>query len=120
MADRVALDWNNESMARGLACYQCGDFFEAHEHWEAVWLAAPEQDKTFLQSLIQVSAAFHHLGRGNSRGATSLLRRSLARLEPYPAQYAGIDVKRLRVEMAAWIEAIAGNAGRPERPPLIL
>ena len=113
----MALDWTNETMARGLACYRNGEFFEAHEHWEAVWLASPEPDKTFLQSLIQVSAAFHHLRRGNDRGAVSLLRRSLARLERYPADYAGIDVAQLRGEMAGWIEAIAGNGVRPGRCP---
>ena len=115
----MALDWANEAMARGLACYRAGEFFEAHEHWEAVWLAAPEPDKTFLQSLIQVSAAFHHLRRGNDRGAASLLRRSLAKLERYPVQYAGIDVSRLRGEMASWIEAMASDCSRPERCPLI-
>jgi predicted metal-dependent hydrolase len=117
---RMALDWTDKAMAQGLACYRAGEFFEAHEHWEAVWLRSTEPDKTFLQSLIQVSAAFHHLRRRNLHGTASLLRRSLAKLDRYPDLYAGIDVARLRGEMSAWIESISEGAVQPDRCPLIL
>jgi uncharacterized protein len=49
-------------------------FFEAHEHWESVWLTAQGPEKTFLQALIQVAASFHHFHRGNRLGSVSLLR----------------------------------------------
>jgi predicted metal-dependent hydrolase len=90
----------------GAACYCAGEFFEAHEHWEAVWLECPEPEKTFLQSLIQVSAAFHHLGRGNRAGARSLLTRALGRLDDYPDQFGGIGVAALRESLHAWIGAL--------------
>ncbi len=102
-------DWTTGNLARGLHCYRTQAFFEAHEHWEATWLACSEPDKTFLQSLIQVSAAFHHWQRGERLGTISLLRRSLHRLENYPAVYGGIDVESLRSELRAWLTALEAN-----------
>src|SRR5690348_11981481 len=53
----MSLDWTRGDLHGGLRCFHSGAFFEAHEHWESVWLAAQEPEKTFLQGLIQVAAA---------------------------------------------------------------
>ncbi len=76
----MSLDWNNGELFEGLRSFHSGAFFEAHEHWETVWLAAQEPEKTFLQGLIQVAAGFHHFQRGNCAGTISLLRSALRRL----------------------------------------
>lgn len=115
----MALDWSCDPLAEGLRCYRNGEFFEAHEHWEATWLACPEPEKAFLQSLIQVSAAFHHLHRGNSVGAVSLLSRALRRLENYPEVYGGIDVDALRASLRKWLEALGDESAPPLPFPLI-
>ena len=62
------LDWTCGGLAEGLRCYRAGQFFAAHKHWQAVWLELPDPEKTFLQALIQVAAAFHHFQRGNQEG----------------------------------------------------
>lgn len=102
----MPLDWSHGPLAEGLACYRNREFFLAHEHWEAVWLGASEPEKTFLQSLIQVAAAFHHLERGNRIGAASLLNRSLRRLDAFPGEYGGIDVDALCTALRAWVQAL--------------
>src|SRR6266849_11099605 len=53
----MSLDWTQRDLHEGLRCFNSGAFFEAHEHWESVWLAAQEPEKTFLQGLIQVAAS---------------------------------------------------------------
>jgi predicted metal-dependent hydrolase len=113
-------DWSTGDLASGLECYRRGQFFEAHEHWELVWLQCAEPDKTFLQSLIQVSAAFHHLGRGNLVGARSLLRRALARLERYPDEFGGIAVAELRQSLRTWQRALDEHRSRPDYPRMAL
>jgi uncharacterized protein len=112
------LDWTCGAMAEGLACYRRTEFFAAHELWESVWLQLEEPEKTFLQALIQIAAAFHHLQAGNSAGAVSLLRRALGRLESRPAQFGGIAVEPLRAEVRAWLEKLdgAGAALKPASP----
>ncbi len=78
----------------------------AHEHWEGVWLKCQEPEKSFLQALIQMAAAFHHLQRNNSRGAVSLLKAALRKLEPYPALFESVEVASLREEAKAWLEVL--------------
>src|SRR5260370_1578020 len=91
----MSLDWTHGDLFEGLRCFHSGAFFEAHEHWESVWLAAQEPERTFLQGLIQVAAAFHHFQRGNCAGTISLLRSALGRLHRYPAAFTGLPATPL-------------------------
>jgi uncharacterized protein len=117
----VSLDWNCGALEEGLACYRRGEFFLAHEHWESVWLTLAEPERTFLQALIQVTAAFHHLQAGNAAGALSLLRRALRRLERYSAHFGGIAVKPLCAEVSEWLLAVErGTPSLPAALPQIL
>jgi hypothetical protein len=127
-AGSVPLDWNCRTLAEGLACYRKGEFFQAHEHWETAWLTLEEPEKSFLQALIQVTAAFHHLDAGNSAGAVSLLRRALRRLERCPSHFGGIAVTPLCAEVSEWLRMIESGARsvpaahpqiRPTEPPPI-
>jgi predicted metal-dependent hydrolase len=102
----MSLDWTHGNLYEGLRCFHSGAFFEAHEHWESVWLKAQEPEKTFLQGLIQVAASFHHFQRGNCAGTISLLRSALRRLNGYPEIFAGIAVAPLRGAIHSWLEAL--------------
>jgi len=116
----VSLDWQSGRLAEGLRCYRNQQFWLAHEHWESVWLRLQEPEKNFLQALIQTTAAFHHLQTGNIRGAASLLRKALRRVESYPALFAGIDLARLRKEAGEWLPALeSGAASQPGSFPRI-
>jgi predicted metal-dependent hydrolase len=111
----MPLDWEQGGLAEGLRCYRNREFFEAHEHWEAVWLRSAEPEKTFLQALIQTTAAFHHFQRRNFVGAASLLRGALRRLEPYPAEYGGgVAVEELRQSIRAWLASLEQNVPAPD------
>ena len=86
----MKFDWTQGALAEGLRLYEAGEFFTAHEAWESVWLGLPEPEKTFLQGLIQVTAAFHHLQHENPLGTTLLLQAALRRLDRYPESFGGI------------------------------
>lgn len=117
----MSFDWESGGLAEGLACYRRGSFFEAHEHWEDVWRTLNEPEKSFLQALIQLTAAFHHRSNGNSVGAVSLLGNALRRLEKYPSHFGGIAVAPLRAEISEWLRAMEnGAASTPPTPPRIL
>ena len=113
----MPLDWTRGNLREGLRCFHSGAFFEAHEHWEAVWLAAQEPEKTLLQALIQVAASFHHLRRGNRAGTISLLHSARGRLDRYPEVFAGVVVAPLRVAIRSWLEALE-NAPHSTLPPI--
>jgi predicted metal-dependent hydrolase len=95
----------NEQFRRGIALFNARKFFEAHEVWEELWLPALEPEKTFLQGLIQLAAAFHHHSRRNPRGTQSLLAAGLAKLERFPDNHRGLELAKLRVEAKHWAEA---------------
>lgn len=112
----MPLDWQSGPLADGLHCYRTQQFFLAHEHWEDVWLACDEPEKTMLQCLIQISAAFHHLQRGNRRGTVSLLTRALRRLGPYPAALAGVSVETVRQSVREWLSLLSAEETNPQLP----
>jgi hypothetical protein len=117
----MTLDWTQGSLAEGLQLYEAGEFFAAHEAWESRWLESQEPEKTFLQGLIQVTAAFHHLRRKNPLGTTRLLQAALRRLEPYPAHFGGISVTLLCSDIQERLQALhSDESAFGLAPPRIL
>lgn len=93
-----------EQFERGIAHFNGGEFFEAHEVWEELWLRASAEEKPFLQGIIQIAAAFHHVKRGNLSGAKSLLAAGLAKVGQYSDQHRGIKLAQLRTEAQVWLQ----------------
>ena len=77
-----------EKFEQGLAHFNAREFFEAHEVWEEVWLVEGEPEKTFLQGIIQIAAAFHHYRRGNTDGAETLLAAGIVKITRFPPNIA--------------------------------
>lgn len=110
----MKFDWTQGALAEGLRLYEAAEFFAAHEAWENVWLRAHEPEKTFLQGLIQLTAAFHHLQRENRLGTSRLLRAALGRLQHYPEDFGGISVDLLCDDIRAWLKALEMDAPAPQ------
>jgi len=111
---------NRQEFRRGVEQFNAEKFFDAHESWEAIWLKAAEPDKTFLQGITQVTAAFHHLVQGNREGAESLLQKGLQKLEQFPADYRGVRLEELREELRKWAAALgkAKEMPRMKKPTI--
>lgn len=112
-------DETREEFARGVAQFNRGEFFESHESWELIWLPAAEPDKTFLQGITQVAAAFHHYRRDNREGAESLLRRGLEKLERFADGYRGIQLERVRAQSRRWLAHFERGEALPANLPKI-
>jgi predicted metal-dependent hydrolase len=100
----------------GVALFNGRKFFEAHEAWEEIWLHAKLPEKTFLQGLIQVTAAFHHHSRGNLRGMESLLRRGLHKLNGFPPSHRGLKLGSLRTNLRKWLAALENSEPKSQLP----
>ena len=72
----------------------------------------------FLQGLIQVTAAFHHLQRHNPQGTALLLQAALSRFERYPASFGGISVALLCCDIREWLQALEAGAQSPQPGPV--
>jgi hypothetical protein len=90
---------------QGLDAFNSARFYDAHEHWEEVWLKTANPEKMFLQGLIQVAAAFHHHSRANLLGTRNLLREGLLKLDRFPQTYGDLEIEALRVTVREWLAA---------------
>lgn len=97
----------------GARLFNAGEWWEAHEAWEAVWARATGPERTFVQALILLAAALHkrwHHG--------SLAHRNFYKAERYldllPGEYGGVDLRALREEVRAALE----EPGRRPQLPL--
>lgn len=68
-------------------------FFEVHEILEAQWRVEHDPVRLFLQGLIQVAVAFHHLERRNFRGAVALLHDGLEKIMPHRPAFLGVELQ---------------------------
>ena len=76
----------------GVALFNRGDYFEAHEVWEDLWRDCPAGDRRFYQGLIQAAVAVYHAGNGNARGARRLFLSGRRYLSSYPQCHLGLNV----------------------------
>ncbi len=105
---------------KGLEAFNSAHFYDAHEHWEEVWLETPNPDKIFLQGLIQVAAAFHHYSRANLLGTRKLLRAGLVKLDRFPDVHGGLEIEALRKAVQEWLDVLeSGDIPDSKKPPRI-
>jgi predicted metal-dependent hydrolase len=105
---------------KGLEAFNSSHFYDAHEHWEEVWLETPNPDKKFLQGLIQVAAAFHHYSRANLLGTRNLLQAGLLKLDCFPEVHRGLEIEALREAVREWLTAFKdGEIYESRKPPRI-
>lgn len=98
----------------GIVLFNQGDFFEAHEVWEALWMDTAGPDKKFYQALIQAAVGLCHFCNGNVRGALKLYRSSKDYMSKYPSPHYGLDIYQFWQQMqACFAELLA--AENPDR-----
>lgn len=106
--------------ARGVAHFNAGEYWEAHEAWEALWLEAYDDHKRWLQGLIQYAAALFHFERGFfASGFQRLMHTATEKVAGYDGTTHGMDWPALQDALAPWIDygrAVAAGAAFPEAP----
>lgn len=94
----------------GIAEFNQGNFYEAHEEWEAVWLDLVGTEKTLCQGLVQIAAGYHKLSLGEANGARKLLERGLALVR-------NSDSGRLGLPLHDWCAGVATDLDVLRRLP---
>lgn len=92
----------DERFYRGMEEFNREAFFEAHEVLEDLWHEYRGRDRTFIQGLIQIAAAFYHLQSHNLKGAVSQFTKGNEKLAHYLPVYMEVSVAKL-------LEDVHGN-----------
>jgi predicted metal-dependent hydrolase len=117
-ADPPAPPTEHPLFEQALRLHNDGEFYEAHEAWEAIWVDETDDAwRLFVQGLIQVTSAFHKLFfQREPRGAARLLERGLEKLDRYPPDYLGVDLGPFRDGARAFIAHM--TALEPKSPAI--
>ena len=98
----------------GVLLFNAGDYFEAHEVWEALWMDTAGPDKRFYQGLIQAAVGLCHFCNGNVRGAVKLYHSSRDYMARYGSPHLGLDVAGFWEQMGRCFAALLA-APDPDR-----
>ncbi|GAA0652170.1 DUF309 domain-containing protein [Salarchaeum japonicum] len=97
-----------EALRAGVAVFDSGYYYAAHDVWEAAWL---EERDGLLQGLIQYAGAVHHARERNWEGCVSLA--GSAREYLVAADARGVNVSDVR----EYLVALEADPERVERGP---
>ena len=75
----------------GIVLFNRGDFFEAHEVWESLWMETFTPEKKFYQGLIQAAVGLLHFCNGNVAGAAKLYRSSRDYMLRFGSPFLGLQ-----------------------------
>ncbi len=107
-------------LLHGVAAFNAGHFFEAHEIWEALWNETVGEEKRFVQGLVQLAAGYLKLSSAQYPGALKLLTRACQTLQTYPPIYAGLQISRLSGASLTVVRQLeTGRTGTDIQPPRI-
>ena len=103
----VERPWDDPRLDEGIAIYNEGHHWHAHECWEPLWMGLEGDDKLFVQGLIMSAAMLHQYGRRVEKGVHNHWANVTLRLEPHrPAKW-GIDVDGLLRQLSGYAAAAA-------------
>ena len=80
-------------LQHGVAMFNTGQFFAAHEIWEALWLETTGPEKQLLQGLVQIAAGYAKVESGVRGGALKLLARGLERVRQFGPSALGLALE---------------------------
>lgn len=110
--------WSQAKLDEGIAAFNSGKYFEAHEALEEVWRQMHGPERDLMQAVVQVAVALHHHSTGNLDGARSVLARAAAKLADAPDNFCGISLPPLRQALDRWQKALADGSSLPPVPRL--
>lgn len=80
----------------GIALFNAGEYFEAHEVLEHAWNADETAAKELYRAILQVAVAYLQIERRNYRGAVKMFLRVRQWIDPLPDRCRGVDIADLR------------------------
>jgi hypothetical protein len=103
----------DQALTEAQRLLDAGRPFHAHEVLEDQWKSCPDAERQLWRGLAQLAVGLTHALRGNRTGATTLLERGAASIDPFAAAPPhGVDVTGL----VRWAGELAADV-RPDAAP---
>jgi predicted metal-dependent hydrolase len=96
---------------QGLALFNRGQYFEAHELLEEAWKEDRTSGRELYRSILQLAVAYLQIERGNYNGALKMFLRMRQWIDPLPGSCRGVDVAGLRIDSEAVYEHLKSLGG---------
>jgi predicted metal-dependent hydrolase len=90
----------------GVAHFNLGEYFEAHEAWEDHWGKGPREERELTLGLIKAAVALHHLEARNAAGFFWQAKEAVPRLRAHGALWPDLKLE----ELAETLESLAAQA----------
>lgn len=95
-----------ERLVAAARLFDAGEYHDAHEAWEVLWLKNEGADADFFKGLIQAAICLHHWRDGDQEGARMLYRGHRRYLAPFLPVHRGIDVAGFLEAMRAALDPL--------------
>jgi hypothetical protein len=87
---------NQSALIRqGSELFNRGEYYACHEAFEEAWMDAQGSERLFLQGVIQLAVALHHLTSDNAKGAKRLLGEAAHKLRAHAQAQPWMDAAPL-------------------------
>ncbi len=90
----------------GLALFNQGRYFEAHEELEMAWKDERGKVRRLYQGILEAGVTYLHIRRRNYAGAIKVYGRSMRWLTEWPEMCRGIYVGQLRRDLEAAVNEV--------------
>ncbi|MCB2203318.1 DUF309 domain-containing protein [bacterium] len=101
MRDPQFSDAQRRDFLHGVALFNEGLYWHAHEAWEAAWLpmgdGAEDDAEIFLRALIQLASALHLKRIGRYKGARNQFTKAASKFAVMPPWLMQMDIAALRL-----------------------
>lgn len=95
-----------KDILHGIELFNDGNFFEAHDFFEDIWIDCKTDDKKFFQSLVHISVGCFHLISGNYSGSKSQFEKFIDKVNRFSPIYYEIDIESLISQISFLIDQI--------------
>ncbi len=91
---------------KGIALFNQGKYFVAHEMLEDAWHIEGEPERRLYQGILQAGILYMHAQRGHYKGVFSMYERCTVWLKPWPETCRTVNVGKLRRDVEAMLAAV--------------
>ena len=100
----------------GIALFNAGAYYEAHEVIEFEWHAERGPVRQLYQGILQIGIGVHHARNGNRAGAILKLTDGIAKVSGFLPSVARIDTAALVEDATAYLDAVVATDGGADGP----